>query len=99
EPGRRHRLAFAGVGQAGAGRSDRFRELTIFPGEEHLLPPPQLVAQLLIAARLRRLPLQRAALLLDLEDDVVNTGQVLLRCLELELGGSTTRLILRDARG
>ena len=66
--------------------------------ELHLLPAAQLLAQPLVAPRLRRLPLQRAALLLDLEDDVVDAGQVLLRRLELQLRGAAPRLVLRDRR-
>ena len=74
-------------------------QLAVAPREQDLLPAAQLVAQPLIAARLRRLPLQRAALLLDLEDDVVDAREVLLRRLELQLGGAPARLVLRDARG
>ena len=65
--------------------------------ELHLLPAPQLLAQPPVAPRLGRLPLQRAALLLDLEDDVVDAGQVLLRRLELQLRGAAAALVLRDA--
>ena len=79
--------------------SMRLRQLAIAAGEQHLLPAPQLVAQPLVAARLRRLALQRAALLLDLEDDVVDAREVLLRRLELQLGGAAARLVLGDAGG
>ena len=96
---RRHRLALARVGQPAARRLDRLGQLPILPREQHLFPAPQLVAQLLIAARLRRLALQRAALLLDLEHDVVDARQVLLRRLELQLRGAPARLVLRDAGG
>ncbi len=65
--------------------------------ELHLLPAPQLFAQPLVAPRLRGLPLQRAALLLDLEDDVVDARQVLLRGLELQLRGAAAALVLRHA--
>ena len=65
--------------------------------ELHLLPAPQLLAQPPVAARLRRLPLQRAALLLDLEDDVVDAREVLLRRFELQLRGAAAALVLRDA--
>src|SRR6185503_9808163 len=68
------------------------------PREQHLLPPPQLVAQPLVAPRLRRLALQRAALLLHLEHDVVHAREVLLRGLELQLRGAAARLVLGDAR-
>ena len=67
------------------------------PREQHLLPAPQLVAQPLVAPRLGRLTLQRAALLLHLEDDVVDAREVLLRGLELQLRGAPARLVLRDA--
>ena len=67
--------------------------------EEHLLPAPHLVAQPRVAPRLGRLPLERAALLLDLEDDVVDAREVLLRRFELELGGAAARLVFGDARG
>ena len=70
-----------------------------FAREQHLLPAPQLVAQPLVAARLRRLALQRAALLLHLEDDVVDAREVLLRGLELQLRRAAARLVLRDAGG
>ena len=71
----------------------------VAPRELHLLPAPQLVAQPPVAPRLRGLPLQRAALLLHLEDDVVDARQVLLRRFELQLGGAAARLVLGDARG
>ena len=63
------------------------RQLAIAPREQHLLPAPQLVAQPLVAPRLGCLALQRATLLLDLEDDVVDAREVLLRGFELQLGG------------
>src|SRR6185295_3685740 len=96
---RRDRLALAGVGQAGTRRLDRLGELTVLAGEQHLLPVPQLVAQPPVAPRLAGLPLQRAALLLDLENDVVDAGEVLLRRLELQFRGAAARLVLRDAGG
>ena len=65
--------------------------------ELDLLPAAQLFAQPLVPPRARRLALQRAALLLDLEDDVVDARQVLLRGFELELGGAAARLVLGDA--
>src|SRR5437868_9319456 len=98
DAGRRHRLAIARVGQARARRFDRLGQLTVLPREEDLFPASQLVAQLLVAARLRRLPLQRAALLLDLEDDVVDAREVQPRGLELQLRGAAPRLVFRDAR-
>ena len=51
-----------------------------------------LLAQALVPPRLGRLPLQRAPLLFDLEDDVVDARQVLLRRLELELRRAPPRL-------
>ena len=60
---------------------------------------PELVAQTAVAARLRRLALERSELLLELEDDVVEPRQVQLRRLELQLGGPAPRLVLRDAGG
>src|SRR5690606_14425342 len=73
-------------------------QIAIAPREEHLLPAAQLLAQPLIAPRLGGLALQAAALLLDLVDDVVDAREVLLRRLELQLGGPAARLVLRDAR-
>ena len=67
------------------------------PREVDLLPAPQLLAQASVAPCPGRLPLERPALLLDLEDDVVDAGQVLLRRLELELGRPPPRLVLGDA--
>ena len=75
------------------------RPAPVLPREQHFLPAPQLVAQPLVAPRLRRLPLQRAALLLDFEDDVVDAREVLLRGFELQLRGAAPRLVLGDAGG
>src|SRR5204862_2277548 len=97
EARRRRRFAGPRVGQPGPRRLDRLAEQPMALGELHLLPAPQLVAQPLVAPRLRRLPLQRAALLLDLEDDVVHAREVLLRGLELQLRGAAARLVLGDA--
>src|SRR4051812_23360832 len=91
---RRHRFTLARFCQPRAGRLDRVGQLPVLPGKEDFLPPPQLVAQALIPLRLAGLALQGAALLLDLEDDVVDARQVLLRRLELELRGATPRLVL-----
>ena len=95
---RGRRLALARVGQARPRRFDAVGQLAIPAREQHLLPAPQLVAQPLVAPRLRGLPLQRAALLLDLENDVVDARQVLLRGFELQLRGAAARLVLGDAR-
>ena len=94
---RRCRLALARLGEPGARRPDGVGELPIPAREQDLFPPAHLVAKPLVAARLGGLPLQRAALLLDLEDDVVDARQVLLGGFELELGGAAARLVLRDA--
>jgi hypothetical protein len=94
-----HRLLPAGIGEPRARRRDRLPEVMVPPREEHLLPAAQFTAQLPVAAGLRGLALERASLLLDLEDDVVHAGQVLLRGLELQLGRAAPRLVLRDAGG
>ena len=93
------RLALARVVEPAPHRLDDLRQLAILPGEEHLFPATHFVAELPVPPRLGRLALQRAALLLDLEDDVVDAREVLLRGLELQLGGPPPRLVLRDARG
>src|SRR5262249_36910547 len=94
----RGRLTLARLGEPRARRRDRFGELTVFAREEHLLPPLRLAPGPLIPTRLRRLPLQRAALLPDFEDDVVDSREVLLRRFELQLRRTPPRLVLRDAR-
>ena len=60
----------------------------IAAGEQHFLPAPHLIAQARVAARLRRLALQRSALLVDLVNDVFEARQVLLRRFELQLRGA-----------
>src|SRR5581483_1377384 len=97
DPGRRERLALARLGQPRPRRLDRPRELPVLARAQHLLPPPQLGAQLLVPTRPGRLALERAALLLHLEDDVVDAGQVLLGGLKLQLRGPPARPVLRDA--
>src|SRR6185437_10418450 len=92
-------LALARLAEAGPRRLDGFGELAVLPREQHLFPAAQLVAQPLVAPRLPGLALQRAALLLDLEDDVVDAGEILLRRFELQLGGAAARLVLGDAGG
>src|SRR5205823_9549589 len=62
------------------------------------LPAPQLFAQPLVAAGLRGLSLQRAALLLNLEDNVVDPREILLRRLQLQFRGAAAALVLRHAR-
>ena len=83
------RLALARVGQARMRRLDRLGKLPVLAGEQHLLPAAQLVAETLIPLGLAGLALQRAALLVHFEDDVVDAGEILLRGLQLELGGPT----------
>ena len=95
--GRRRALTRPRGRQTFARRFDGRRQLAVPAGEEHLLPAPQFLAQALVAARLGGLTLQRAALLLHLEHDVVDPRQVLLRRLELQLRGPSSRLVLRDA--
>jgi hypothetical protein len=63
--------------------------------ELHFLPPPQLVPETLVSPCLRRLALERAALLLNLVDDVVHARQVLLRGFELQFSRSAAALVLR----
>jgi hypothetical protein len=86
----RRRRGFVGAGlvQAGARRFNGFRQAAIAAGEQHLFPAAHLVAQARVAAGLGGLALQRAALLVDLVNDVFEAGQVLLRRFELQLGGA-----------
>jgi len=93
----RERLALARVAQPCARGPDDVCELAILPREEDFFPAAQLVAQLLIPARLRRLPLQRAALLLHLEDDVVDAREILPGGFELQLRRAAARLVLGHA--
>ena len=95
----RHRLALARIGQSGAGRFDGLRQVAEPAGKQHFLPAAQLVAKALVPSGLGRLTLQAAALLVDFEDDVVDAREVLLRGLELQLGGTPPGLVLRDAGG
>ncbi|OFW51696.1 MAG: hypothetical protein A3G77_12505 [Acidobacteria bacterium RIFCSPLOWO2_12_FULL_68_19] len=98
-PRRSRGLPLARLRQPGARRLDRSRQLAAAPRQQHLLPPPQLVAQAPVALRLGGLPLQRTALLLHLEDDVVDAREVLLGRLQLQLGGAAPRPVLGDAGG
>ena len=91
------RFTFAHVAQPSPRRVNRLRELSIPAREEHLLPAPQLLVQPLMPSGLCGLAFQAAALLLDFEDDVVDAREVLLRGLELELGGAAAGLVLGDA--
>ncbi len=97
EPRGCHRLALARVAEPRPRRLDDLRQLAILPREQHFLQPPKLVPELLVSTRLRRLPLERPALLVHLEDDVVDPGEVLLRRFELQLRGAPPGLVLRDA--
>ena len=93
------RFPIARIGQLRPRRVDGRAERSIPQRELHFLPSPQLFTQAAVAPRLGRLALQRAALLFDLEHDVVDAGQVLLRRFELELGGAAAALVFRDAGG
>ena len=97
EAGGGYGFALARVGEPCSRALDGRGQLAVAAHEQHLFPSPQLVAQPLVAPGLGGLTLQRAALLLDLEDDVVDARQVLLRGLELELGRAAARLVLGDA--
>src|SRR3954471_17975682 len=96
---RRNRLALACLTETSPRRLDRFGELPVLAREQHLFPAPQFVAQPLVAPRLAGLALQRAALLFDFENDVVDAGEILLRRFELQLRGAPPRLVLRDPSG
>ncbi len=91
------RLPFACFREPGARRLDGLGQLAVFPRKKDFLEAPQLIAQLLIAPCFCRLPLERAALLLDLEHDVVDAREVQLRGFQLELSGPAPRFVLRDA--
>src|SRR3954454_18877592 len=93
------RGGFAGarIGQLSARGLDSLAEHAIPLRELHLLPASQLVAEPAITARLGRLALQRPALLLYFEDDVVDSGEVLLRGLEFQFGGAAAALVLRHS--
>ena len=93
------RFPLARIGQLRPRRVDGRAERAIPQRELHFLPSPQLFTQAAVAPRLGRLALQRAALLFDLEHDVVDAGQVLLRRFELELRGAAAALVFRDAGG
>ena len=67
--------------------------------ELHLFPSAQFLTQALIPAGLRRLALQRAALLLHFKDDVVDARQVSVCGFELQLRLPATRLVLRHPGG
>ncbi len=98
-PRGRRGLPLARIGQARPRRIDTLRQLAIATREQHFLPPAQLVAQLPVAPRLGRLALERSALLVDFEHDVVDASQVLLRRFELQLRGAPARFVLGDPRG
>ena len=83
DTGRRRRFACAGVGESRVRGVNRLSQLTIASHQEHLFPTPQLLPKPLVSTRLRGLPLERPALLFDLEHDVVNAGEVLLRRFQL----------------
>ena len=93
---RRRRLPFARIAEPGSRRFNRLRQLPVLAREQHFLPAPQLVAQLLIPSRLGRLTLERSALLFNFEDDVVDAREVQLRGFQLQFGRTAARLVLRD---
>ena len=94
---RRDLLALAHRGERFARRADGLGQPLVALREEQLLPPAQLAAQPLVAAGLAGLPLERGALALELVDEIVDAGEVLLRRFELELGLAAARLELGDA--
>ena len=73
----------AGVGESRVRGVNRLSQLTIASHQEHLFPT-QLLPKPLVSTRLCGLPLERPALLFDLEHDVVNAGEVLLRRFQLQ---------------
>ncbi len=82
------------------GRMRRFDDEQMMAARKlHLFPFPQFFAQVLVAARTRRLTLQRPALLLHLENDVVDARDILFGRLELQLRGTPPGLVFRDAGG
>jgi hypothetical protein len=81
-------LALTCQTKLGARPFDARRQLAIPAREEHFLPPAIFVPKPLVTASLRGLPFERAALLLHFEDDVVDANQVLLRGVQLQLGGA-----------
>ena len=93
----RGRLAHPGVRELRARRRNRLGQLPILARQQDFLAAAQLVAKLLVAPRLAGLPLQRPALLFDLEHDVVDAGQVLPRGFELELRRAAAGLVPGDA--
>ena len=99
EARRRDLLALADRGERFARRADGLGQPLVALREEQLLPPAQLAAQPLVATGLAGLPLQRGALALELVDEIVDAGEVLLRRFELELGLAAARLELGDAGG
>ena len=94
-----HTFALTSVREARPRRFDGLTKRAVAVGELDLLPAPQLVAKPAIATRFRGLPLQRAALLLDLEHYVVDACEVLLRGLELQLRLAAAALVFRAAGG
>ncbi len=93
----RARFPLARLRQLRACRLDGDAERAVPLGELHLLPAAQFLAQPPVAPGFRGLPLQRSALLLHFEHDVVDAGQVLLRGFEFQLGSPPAALVLGDA--
>ena len=90
-------LADAGICQTLLGSLDGQRQRGAGAGELHLLPAAQILTQDPVPPRLCRLTLERVPLVVDLEDDVVDAGQVLSCRLDLQLGGPAAALVFRYA--
>src|SRR5262249_14767954 len=95
--GRGAGLPSPGASQPRLDGLDLLRERFVPVRELHLLPAAELFAQPLVTSGPRSLALERAALLLDLEDDVVDARQVLARGLDFQPRRAAPRLVLGDA--
>ena len=87
---RRGGLTLPRLGQPRASGFDHPPQLTVSACEEDLLPAAEFLAQSPVTSSLGGLTLECPSLLLDLEHDVVNAGEVLLGRFELQLGGAST---------
>ena len=96
---RRNRLLPTARLQSFARRTERRRHASMATDEQDFFPTLQLVAQTAVAPGPCSLPLEHASLFVDFEDDVVDTGQVVLGRLQLELGGPPPCLVLGDSGG
>src|SRR5690606_11954251 len=72
-------------------------EPLVVPRREGEFEGGEALSEALVAARLLRLPLERADVPVDLLDEVGEPGEVGLRGLELLEGLAATELVLRDA--